>query len=153
MKKIQFLKHKKIIWPDNLGGETICILTVDSTHVWVYEPGHDEFSQDSEYYSHKFNKSGINYELGICLAKRNLIWMNGPFKAGRTDLQVFVGGGLRDQLRQLGKKAIGDGIYRGNQDTICYPNLQDCCPVKKFKSRALKGHEAFNGMTKSFQIL
>ena len=68
-------------------------------------------------------------------------------------MQIFLGAGLRDRLSQLGKKAIGDGIYRGNQDTISYPNTHDSRPVKKFKSRALKRHEAFNGMTKSFQIL
>ena len=153
MKKIQHLKHKKVVWPDELGADEVWVLTVDGTHVWVYEPGHPEFSQDSEYFSHKFNKSGINYELGIAVATQSLIWMNGPFKAGKSDLQIFLGAGLRDRLSQLGKKAIGDGIYRGNQDTISYPNTHDSRPVKKFKSRALKRHEAFNGMTKSFQIL
>ena len=79
--------------------------------------------------------------------------MNGPFKAGKSNLIVFTGGGLKDRLRQLGKKAIGDGIYKGNQDTVVYPNSHDSRPVKKYKSRALKGHKAFNGMTKSFRIL
>jgi len=153
MVKIQYLKHKKVAWPDDLGGEDVWILTVDGTHVWIYEPGHPLFSQDSEFYSHKFNKAGINYELGICLASRKLVWMNGPFKAGKNDLTVFVGGGLRDRLRALGKKAIGDGIYKANQDTVSYPNSHDSRSVKKFKSRALKGHKAFNGMMKSFQIL
>ena len=153
MAKIQYLKHKKVVWPDDLGGEDVWILTFDGTHVWVYEPGHPLFSQDSEYYSHKLNKAGINYELGISLASRKLIWMNSPFKAGKSDLTVFTGGGLRDRLRQLGKKAIGGGIYKGNQDTVVYPNSHNSRPGKKFKSRVLKGHEAFNGMTKSFQIL
>ena len=40
-----------------------------------------------------------------------------------------------------------------NQDTISYPNTHDPHPVKKVKSMALKQHKAFNGMTKSFQIL
>ena len=56
-------------------------------------------------------------------------------------------------MKQIGKKAIGDGIYRGNQDTVSFPNTHDSRSVKKFKSRALKRHESFNGMTKSFQIL
>jgi hypothetical protein len=33
------------------------------------------------------------------------------------------------------------------------PNTHDSRSVKLFKSRALKRHEGFNGMTKSFQIL
>ena len=38
--------------------------------------GHEEYSQDSEYYSHKVNKAGINYELGIFLATGKLIWVD-----------------------------------------------------------------------------
>ena len=79
-------------------------------HTFGYEPGHPLFSQDSDYYSHKFNKAGINYELGIALASQRLIWLNGPFPAGRNDLQNFNEEGLRDRLKQIGKKAIGDGI-------------------------------------------
>jgi len=153
IEKIQYLKFKKITWPDDLGGEDIWIVTVDGTHIWLYEPDHPLFSQDSDYYSHKFNKAGINYELGIAIASGKLIWLNGPFKAGKNDLQIFVGGGLRDRLKQLGKKAIGDGIYRGNQDTVSYGNSHDSRQVKLFKSRALKRHEDFNGMTKTFKIL
>ena len=151
--KIQFLKHKKITWEDELGNDNIWIMTVDGTHVWIHKPSHPEFSQDSDYFSHKFNKAGIDYELGIAIASQRLIWMNGPFPAGKNDLQIFKGGGLRDRLKAVGKKAIGDGIYRGNQDTVSYPNSHDSRPVHKFKSRALKRHKGFNGMTKCFQIL
>jgi hypothetical protein len=150
---IQYLKFKKITWPDELGGEDIRIMTVDGTHMWMYEPGHPEFSQDSEYYSHKFNKAGINYELGIAIASGKLIWMKGPYKAGKNDLQIFTGAGLKARLLQLKKKAIGDGGYSGHQEAISLLNTHDSRQVKLFKSRALKRHEGFNGMTKSFQIL
>jgi hypothetical protein len=153
MQKIQYLKYKKITWPDGLGGEDIWILTVDGTHVWLSEPGHEEFSQDSLYYSHKFNKAGINYELGIAIASGKLIWMIGPFPAGKNDLQIFTGGGLKARLLQLNKKGIGDGGYSGHKEVISSPNTHDSRPVKLFKSRALKRHKGFNGMTKSFQIL
>jgi hypothetical protein len=153
IEKIQYLKFKKITWPNDLGGEDIWIVTVNGTHIWLYRPDHPSFSQDSDYYSHKFNKAGINYELGIAIASGKLIWLNGPFNAGKNDLQIFVGGGPRERLKQLGKKAIGDGIYRGNQDTVSYGNSHDSRQVKKFKSRALKRHKDFNGMTKTFKIL
>jgi hypothetical protein len=153
IEKIQYLQFKKITWPDELGGEDIWIMTIDGTHVWLYEPGHEEFSQDSDYYSHKFNKAGMNYELGIAIASRKLIWMKGPYKAGKNDLQIFTGGGLKARLLQLKKKGIGDGGYSGHQEAISSPNTHDSRSVKLFKSRALKRHEGFNGMTKSFQIL
>jgi len=151
--RIQLLKVIKITWSDDLGGNDIWIMTVDGTHCWISEPGHPLFSQDSEYYSHKYNKAGINYELGIALATGKLIWMNGPFKAGRNDKSVFVGEGLKQRLLTLSKKAIGDGGYVGHYDAISTPNAHDSYGVKRFKSRALKRQEDFNGMTKTFKIL
>ena len=153
MEMIQHLKYKKITWPNDLGGDDIWILTVDGTHVWLYEPGHPEFSQDSEYYSHKFNKAGINYELGIAIATGKLVWMNGPYKAGNNDLKIFTRCGLKEKLLELMKKGIGDRGYAGHHEVISIPNRKDVREVKLFKSRALKRHETFNGMTKTFGIL
>ena len=61
-------------------------MTFDGTHVWIAEPGHGIYPQDYSYFSHKFNKVGINYELGIAIASGQLIWLNSPFKAERNDL-------------------------------------------------------------------
>jgi hypothetical protein len=74
-------------------------------------------------------------------------------KTGKNDMQIFTGAGLKARLLQLKKKAIGEGGYSGHQEAISSPNTHDSCQVKLFKSRALKQHEGFNGMTKSFQIL
>ena len=63
MKKIQYLKHKKITWPRDFGGDDIWVISVDGTHVWLFDPSHLEFFQDSKYFSHKFNKAGINTNL------------------------------------------------------------------------------------------
>ena len=93
IKKIQYLK---ISWPDDLGFSDKWIMTVDSTHVRIEVPGYEKYSQDPNYFSHKFNRAGINYDLGICLATRNSIWMNGPFKAGRNGLIIFVEEGLEE---------------------------------------------------------
>ena len=84
-------------------------LTVDGTHCWIREPQHPVWSQDPEWYSHKFNKGGINYELGISISQNILVWMNGPFKAGLNDITNFTNKGLKEKLRANGKKAIGDG--------------------------------------------
>jgi hypothetical protein len=80
IKRIQYLKFRKITWPDEFGGGDEWVITVDGTHVWLKEPTHAELSQDSKYWSHKFNKAGFNYELGIAIASGRLVWMNGPFK-------------------------------------------------------------------------
>ena len=151
--RIQAMKAEKIVWPDDLNDQDMWVLTVDGTHCWIKEPGHPEFSQDRRKYSHKLNKAGKSYELGIAL-NGGLIWMNGPFDAGENDIAIFrKPNGLKDRLELLGKKAIGDLGYRGEPKFVSYPNPDDYKRVAMFKSRALKRHENFNCMTKVFEIL
>jgi hypothetical protein len=153
IKKIHHLKSEVICWPDDLLENDIFVLSVDGTHVWITEPSHPEFSQDRKAYSHKLNKSGMSYELGICLIG-GLIWMNGPYLAGTNDITIFrKENGLKDRLEQLGKKAIGDFGYRAEPNYVSFPNSHDSKPVAMFKSRACKRHENFNGMLKDFDSL
>ena len=153
VKRIWALKETKIAWPNDLGKDDIWIMSVDGTHCWISKPGHPVWSQDSEYFSHKLNKAGMNYELGLSLTSQNLIWMNGPFKAGTNNVSIFQDKGLKQQLDMLGKKAIGDAGYYGHKKQCSTPNANNSAQVKKFKSRALKSHESFNGMTKVFELL
>ena len=151
--KNQYLKYLKVTWPDDFAFADIWIMSINGTHIWIEEPSHEIYSMDTDYFSHKFNKAGINYKLGIALASGWLLWMNGPFKAGQNYLSIFVQEGLEQRLIHLGKKAIGDSAYKGHEEAVCYPNVCDSDAVRKFKSRALKRHEDFNGMTKTFKIL
>lgn len=152
LEKIKALKDEKIIWPYE-NKDDIWICSVDGTHVWSHEVGHPEFSLDPEYYSHKHNKSGLTFELAISLKEQRLIWLNGGFKSGaNNDVGIFKEEGLQDRLRQVGKMAIGDGGYAG-QEEISSPNSIDSRPVRKFKSRALKRHEKFNGFLKVYNCL
>ena len=150
--RIAALKEEVITFsnPDD-----IWIMTVDGTHVWIQEPNHPVFSQDKDYYSHKYNKAGMSCEIGISL-KGGVVWLNGPFPAGTSDLKIFrKEGGLRDRLRAIGKRCIADRGYRAEEDVdvVSSPNLHDSVQVALFKSRALMRHENFNSMTKVFQIL
>jgi hypothetical protein len=153
VEKIQGLKVEKIKWPDDNFGTDIWALTVDGTHCWIQEPQHPTWSQDSKYFSHKYGKAGVNYELGISLADGHLVWMKGPFKAGLNDIKIFTTKGLKAKLRATGKMAIGDGGYSGHPYQVSTPNSYESQQCKKFKSRALKRHERFNGLTKAFGCL
>ena len=42
-------ESNKITLPDDLGGDDICIMTVDGTHCAVEEPNHHIWSQDREF--------------------------------------------------------------------------------------------------------
>ena len=153
IERIQALKEEKIRWPED--NNDTWIMTVDGVHCWCYEPKHPEFSMDTKYYSHKYNKAGLNYELGVSISESRLIWMKGPFPAGTNDKTVFREHGLCDRLRHVGKKAIVDGGYYAADllDVLSPPNASDSPRVKKFKRRAQRRHEVFNGMIKSFECL
>ena len=153
VEKIQALKNEKIVWPENNFDDDIWVMTVDGTHCWIQEPQHPTWSQDREYFSHKHGKAGLNYELGISLSESKLIWMNGPFKVGMNDVQIFREKGLLDNLLEKGKMAIGDKGYNGHPGFVSTPNPHDPTAVKKFKSRASKRHETFNARIKTFDCL
>ncbi len=121
-------RHRRLFGNDDTFGDDIWVLTVDGTHCWLREPQHPVWSQDPEWYSHKFNKAGVNYELGISISQNRLVWMNGPFKAGLNDITIFTNEGLKEKLRATGKKAIGDGGYSGHSQQISTPNSHDSKP-------------------------
>lgn len=153
IERLQALKFEKIVFPNDFG-DTVWILTVDGTHVWVEEPKHPEWSQDKDYYYHKYGKAGMMYELAMALSSSNLIWVKGPFPAGKNDAYVFnVKGGLNEKLLSIKKKSLGDKGYSGYRQTMSVFNAHDSRNVKKFKSRALHRQEVFNNMTKRFKIL
>jgi hypothetical protein len=81
--------------------------------------------------------------------------MNGPFRAGKNDIKIVRNHGLMARLRALGKKGIGDKAYSREhyRDVMSTWNAHDDYCVKKFKSRALKRHEHFNGMIKRFKSM
>lgn len=153
LEKIRALKAVKIGWPDDNFGSDLWAITVDGTHCWVKEPSHPTWSINSAYFSHKYGKAGVCYELGISLSENKLVWLNGPFPAGKSDLHIFKHKGLKELLREKKKRGIADGGYPGYPDLLSTPNALDSKLIKKFKSRALKRHETFNGMTKNFDCL
>lgn len=154
LEKIQNLKAAKINWPSDEECEgNQWIISIDGTHCWIEEPKHADFLQDTTFYSQKFNKASLNYELGILLWESRLVWMKGPTRAGPNNIANFVNGGLRDKLLLMGKKAISDAGNTGHQAALSTPNGAYLRNVAKFKSRALKRHEKFNGMIKTFDCL
>jgi hypothetical protein len=58
VEKIQALKVVKITWPE-FGVDAIWVITVDGQHCWIQEPQHETWSQDKDYYSHKYGKAGV----------------------------------------------------------------------------------------------
>jgi hypothetical protein len=110
------------------------------------------WSQDSRIFSHEYGKAGLSYELGISISESKLVWLNGPFMAGKNDVQIFKRD-LKQKLRSTGKMTIGDCGYIGHPYQCSTPNNHNSSKLTKFKSHALKRHERFNGLIKAFDCL
>lgn len=109
--KIQGLKSHMIRWPTDLlvnnNASPVFLISVDGVHCRINEPKHPVYSKNKEYYSHKFNSAGLSYEIGIEIFRDRVAWINGPFKAGKSDMSIFREN-LMVKLLESNKKAIGD---------------------------------------------
>ena len=52
-----------------------CLLTVDGTDYEGPELGRN-------WYSHKFKRSAVRYEIGLCILTGDICWVSGPYEAG-----------------------------------------------------------------------
>ena len=89
----------------------------------------------SGWYSNKFNKAGLFYELGIAIFHHELVWINGPFPAGQNDKQIFTKPGSLKSKMLPRKRTIGDEVYVGHPDQIPTRNGLDSGEVKMYKKR------------------
>ena len=154
----------KIVWPTRWTaghpdfeneGIPVFLLTVDGVHCQIHEPKHPTKSKDSSYYSHKFRRAALNYELGISVYDNALVWLNGPTKASEHDLGIFKSpNGLKAKIPE-GKRVIADRGYKGKEQSavLSIPNSCDPAGVRKMKSRARARHESFNAKIKNFGVL
>ncbi len=128
---------------------TIFLASIDRTHCRIYEP---RVTPSAEWYSHKFHKPAVVYEIGLDIYESRVVWTNGPFTAGQSSLAVFHKPGGFKTMVPFGKKLIGDNGYQG-EPCISTPNEFDSSIVKTFKERARARHKTFNKRIKEFKIV
>lgn len=152
IRAIQKLKEKKIQWifDDRNNFNEFFLLSVDGVHCRIYEP---RTQPSSGWYSKKFNKAGLTYELGVAIHHNKIVWINGPFPAGQNDIKVFrKEGGLHSKIPE-GCRAIGDEGYRGEPSKISTRNEFNSEEVKQFGNRVRARHETLNARLKAFGVL
>jgi len=132
--------------------DKVFILLVDGVHCHLDEPKHPMMSKNPAFYSHKFNKASLTYELGISIFEMRLVWVNGPFPASRSDIKIFRENGLKNMIPP-GKRIVGDNGYIGEPGIISTPNSHDPEQLRIFKRRVWSRHESFNSRLKAFKCL
>ncbi len=98
--QIQFKSRKK---GDVRNG---CLLLVDGTNFRV------GMGYSKPFWSYKFKKSGLRYEVGLCILTGVICWWSGPYALGKwNDLSIF-----RDSLVSMlepGERCETDRGYQG----------------------------------------
>ena len=147
---IAALRLYKIKWIFDENTDEDFILSVDGVHCRVFEPRIDP---STKWFSSKFNKAALSYELGIAIFHDQLVWVSGPHPAATNDITIFkMTDGLMEKIPD-GKIAIGDEGYRGVPDKCATRNSFDTDAVKLFKKRVKARHESFNCRIKAFNVI
>lgn len=154
--KIAAMKESTIKWDprlDSPGHETF-IITVDGTDCRLQEVKHPTLPVDKSYYSHKFRRGAVKYEVALSIFTAKCVWISGPHRGAKHDLTIFREG-LKAQI-QPGKLVIADRGYtssRPDERMLSIPNPMDSEELNNFKSRARLRQETFNGRLKNFKCL
>ena len=126
-----------------------CLVTVDGTDFWICEP--KPFTKD--FYSHKFAKAGLRYEVGVCIQAGLIVWINGPFVAGKyNNITIFRSKMIYKLLDW--EMVEADQGYVGQLNKI-HVKYELGVSENQFeaKVRARARGETINGRFKNFRIL
>jgi hypothetical protein len=159
VRRIAILKCKKIVWDDSYDDPSrgpLFIFTVDGMDYRVREKKHPTLSLNTNECSHKFKHGAVKYEIAIDVYHSKVVWINGPFRGGESNNNIF-GFALKAKVQQ-GKKVIADRGY-GNKSSaedcekLSLPNPLDSKELNNFKSWTRLRQETFNGHLKFFGAL
>lgn len=131
-----------------------CLASVDGVDC-LYKTKRDYAGKpDKRYYSYKYKKSGLRYEVAVAIRSNNIVWINGPFLPGEyNDLQIFRMG-LKQQLKD-GERVEADDIYEPEAPHTCYTPRHVLVrgDQKLMRNRIKKRQETINRRLKVFKSL
>ena len=109
--KISLLSLELIDWERRFEGAwhywTFC---VDGIHCPIWEPRRPFWDG---WWSHKFNGAGLAYEVATAVTTGLIVWISGPFPAGRWPDDVIFKHGLAKRVRTDIEKGVCDAGYKG----------------------------------------
>ena len=105
------------------------------------------------WWSHKFKKPAVRYEVCVSIQSGDIVWVNGPWRAGRyPDISIFREGGLKDLLEASDERAKADLGYCGEPLRIDLP-LEGTEDMILAKKRARMRHETCNKRFKNWACM
>ena len=125
-----------------------CLLSVDGTDFRI------AMGYRKPFWSYKFKKSGLRYEVGLCILTGDICWWSGPYAPGVwNDLAIF-----RDSLALMlepGERCETDRGYQGSAPThIKCPGVCWADPdTAEIQHRVRSRQETVNERFKNWAIL
>ena len=87
------MRFFQIAWENRYNSDVgnDCIISVDCTDCkFCIDKGKSKKSVKKAFWSYKFRKSGLRYEVGVCIKTGYIVWIHGPFPCGRyNDVTIF----------------------------------------------------------------
>ena len=125
----------------------LCLVTMDGTDFWMCEL--KPFTKD--FYSHKFAKEGLHYEVGVCIETGLIVWINGPFVAGKyNDITIFQSKMIYELLDW--EMVEVDQGYVGQLNKICM-KYELGVSENQFEAKTRARGEMINRRFKNLHIL
>ena len=125
----------------------MALVTVDGTDFRIPEP----MPFHRGWYSHKYKRAGVRYEIAVCIATGCIVHTLGPFPCGHwSDISIFRFG-LKKMLLP-NELVVADKGYRFDHKCLTPIDSTDL-PTLHAMSVARARHEGINGMLKKWKIL
>ena len=125
-----------------------CKLKIDGTNFRIPQKGIAK--KGNAFSSHKYTgKIALLYELRVDILTGNLVWIQGPYPAGKlTDIKNF--NKVLQNFLELGERVGANKGYRGHFDKIkCPTNAANLVENRGMQGRVRAHHETLNGRLKT----
>ena len=96
------------------------------------------------------NGPALKYEVAVAITTGFIVWVNGPFKGGKGDSDIFKEG-LKHHLYDNECVEV-DACYKGD-DKIVNPDMGSVSKGRKNKSIVRGRHENINSRLKIYNVL
>jgi DDE superfamily endonuclease len=160
IERIAALAEKKIVWDKRLDSKDAEYFAISSDGVdfKLWERQHKLYPFDAKAMSHKFKKCAAKYIIALSVYEPKCVFIEGPFRGGKPDLDMFRESGLMQKMMDNGKVCIADRGFRSAivQEQKCFalPDFMDAGrELYNTKSRARLRQETWNGRLKHFGVL
>jgi len=158
LEELSFLESYVIDWEDRKIGDigNDCMASVDCTDCLYKTHKLANGKPDKTFYTCKYKKSGLRYEVALAILSSRIVWVSGPHLPGLyPDIAIFRKGLIH--MLEDGERIEADKGYQGEAPRYCKTNDQSYPSCRedngRIKARVQRRHETINNRLKSYKAL